>query len=224
METTVNTVKKENDLRYVRTNQMLCEAFTQLLTKKRFEKITINDLCDAAMVRRATFYTHFVDKYDFFSYYVKQTRKQFADSWPGSKDEQTLYDFSLYMFRQLISFICAHMNLVRNVTNSSAFSILMDILSEEIRSSFLREMERLGYSEEFSLPATALPGQEFSFPAGSSSSSTLSEIAASYHAGGIIQILRYWLLVKKDMPQEELISYYSLIMLPYCDPSQQHEL
>ncbi len=221
---TIKKEKKENDLRYVRTNQMLCEAFTQLLTKKRFEKITINDLCDAAMVRRATFYTHFVDKYDFFSYYVKQTRKQFADSWPGGKDEQTLYDFSLYMFRQLISFICAHMNLVRNITNSSAFSILMDILSEEIRSSFLREMERLGYSEEFSLPATALPGQEFSFPAGSSSLSTLSEIAASYHSGGIIQILRYWLLVKKDMPQEELLHYYSLIMLPYCDPSQQHEL
>lgn len=213
-------MKKENDLRYVRTNQMLCEAFTQLLTKKKFEKITINDLCEAAMVRRATFYTHFVDKYEFFSYYVKKIREQFADSWPGSKEDQTLYDFSLYMFRQLISFICAHMNLVRNVTNSSAFSILMDILSEEIRSSFLREMQRIAPAETFALPAGILPGQGTSAPAISASSSTLVEIAASYHAGGIIQILRYWLLVKKDMTQEELIYYYSLITLPYCEASK----
>ena len=51
------------DLRYVRTNQMLCNAFTELLQKKEFEDITIDELCKKAFIRRATFYTHFLLQY-----------------------------------------------------------------------------------------------------------------------------------------------------------------
>ena len=39
------------------------------------------------------------------------------------------------MFRQLLNYLSAHMDMVHNICSSNAFSILMDILADEIRAS-----------------------------------------------------------------------------------------
>ena len=53
------------DLRIEKTRKALKRAFLELLEKESFENITVAELCDLAEVRRATFYTHFPDKYSF---------------------------------------------------------------------------------------------------------------------------------------------------------------
>ena len=96
-------MSKTQDLRFIRTNQMLCEAFKNLLENKKFEDITIQELCDQAYIRRATFYTHFMDKYDFFSFFIKQQRDIFSSSW--SKDiKKNKYDYFIFMIEKLIVF------------------------------------------------------------------------------------------------------------------------
>jgi len=44
-------------------------AVLKLLNRRNFEKITVNDICEEALVSRATFYAHFNDKYDLFKYW-----------------------------------------------------------------------------------------------------------------------------------------------------------
>ena len=51
------------DLRIYKTYKALHEAFTEILEHKSFEDLTVNELCDKAMIRRATFYKHFADKF-----------------------------------------------------------------------------------------------------------------------------------------------------------------
>ncbi|WP_411347169.1 TetR/AcrR family transcriptional regulator [Paenibacillus sp. WLX2291] len=51
------------DPRAVKTRRALLEAFMQISYSKDFEQIKIKDITDAAEVNRATFYTHFLDKY-----------------------------------------------------------------------------------------------------------------------------------------------------------------
>ncbi len=80
---------------FVRTNQMLCTAFIKLLSKKKFEDITVNELCEKALIRRATFYTHFLDKYDFFAYFVRQNRDNFISTWEIHDTDNTLMAFSI---------------------------------------------------------------------------------------------------------------------------------
>lgn len=53
-----------NDPRVKRTRKLIQEAFAELLMEKRFQAISIQDITDRATVNRATFYTHFIDKYD----------------------------------------------------------------------------------------------------------------------------------------------------------------
>ena len=61
-------MEKKLDLRIQKTYQALHNAFTILLEEKNFEEITVNELCDAAMIRRTTFYKHFADKYEYFQF------------------------------------------------------------------------------------------------------------------------------------------------------------
>jgi AcrR family transcriptional regulator len=50
---------KKEDLRVIKTKKRLKEAFEINLLHKNYEKITIKDLCDKAMVNRKTFYLHY---------------------------------------------------------------------------------------------------------------------------------------------------------------------
>jgi len=54
---------KKLDRRVAKTRTLLINTMLELLRSKSFAKITVNDICDAAMVSRSTFYTHFEDKY-----------------------------------------------------------------------------------------------------------------------------------------------------------------
>lgn len=53
----------QQDPRVLRTRQLIREAFRELLRKKEFDSITINDIAQRATINRATFYAHYEDKY-----------------------------------------------------------------------------------------------------------------------------------------------------------------
>jgi len=56
--------KSETDPRVKRTRQLIQDAFTSLMREKEFDDITVKDIAERATVNRATFYAHFVDKFD----------------------------------------------------------------------------------------------------------------------------------------------------------------
>jgi len=59
------TIKKnEADPRVIRTRRLLQDAFASLIQEKDFESITVRDIAERATVNRATFYAHFVDKFE----------------------------------------------------------------------------------------------------------------------------------------------------------------
>ncbi|PJO83213.1 TetR/AcrR family transcriptional regulator, partial [Enterococcus faecium] len=67
------------DLRVQKTHKALIEAFENLLHEKEFENISVTEICDAAMVRRPTFYNHFLDKYDFITFFIKHKINEIFD-------------------------------------------------------------------------------------------------------------------------------------------------
>ena len=58
--------KKKPDRRTQRTRHSLTHAMVELVTEKRFDDITVQNLIDNADIGRSTFYTHFRDKEDLF--------------------------------------------------------------------------------------------------------------------------------------------------------------
>jgi AcrR family transcriptional regulator len=60
------------DPRVKRTRKLILQAFNELLAEKGFESISVQDVTDKAEINRATFYDHFVDKYELLDYWISQ--------------------------------------------------------------------------------------------------------------------------------------------------------
>ena len=61
-ESNGNMKNLKEDRRSKRTRQLLGDALVELMSKKRFEDITVQDILDRADVGRSTFYAHYTDK------------------------------------------------------------------------------------------------------------------------------------------------------------------
>lgn len=62
--------KGNEDLRVRRTRKFLQTALMELTIQKGFDAVTVTDICERAMVNRATFYRHYMDKYDLLDRYM----------------------------------------------------------------------------------------------------------------------------------------------------------
>jgi AcrR family transcriptional regulator len=60
------------DLRVRRTRKLLKQALIELTIEKGFAAVTVQDIADRAMVNRATFYRHYLDKYDLLDQYMSE--------------------------------------------------------------------------------------------------------------------------------------------------------
>lgn len=60
------------DRRIVRTQEAIKKAFIELMSEKKFDSITIQDIADTANINRATVYLHYLDKYDLLDKIIEE--------------------------------------------------------------------------------------------------------------------------------------------------------
>jgi AcrR family transcriptional regulator len=177
-------VEKKMDLRIQKTYMALTGAFLELLEEKRFEDITVNELCDRAMVRRATFYKHFGDKYEFFTFFVRDTQAEFDREIKAGESAGIPIDFYVNIVRHAMQFIKQKDKLIQSVLNSGYFHVLLRILSEQVEFDILHKLKE-DTGRGFKL--TAEP-----------------EVMAHFFTGAILETLQWWLTHKKPIPQESI--------------------
>ena len=183
-------MEKKTDLRIIKTQMALSNALLEILNEKRFDELTVNELCERAMVRRATFYKHFADKYEFFGFFVHQIQEEFVESC-RQEQKNSGSDYQVYLTKQTILFFKNHEKLVNSVVKSSAFPTLLDILAQEIyQNILLNEKEKAASGIK---PSVA------------------PEILATFYSGGIIQIFRFWIEHSKTISEEDLMKQFEML-------------
>lgn len=60
------------DLRVRRTRKLLQQALIEGASEKGFAALTVRDITERAMVNRATFYHHYLDKYDLLEQHMRE--------------------------------------------------------------------------------------------------------------------------------------------------------
>ncbi|MEH7589166.1 TetR/AcrR family transcriptional regulator [Priestia megaterium] len=90
--------EKKEDLRVKRTRKLLSQALLSLIEHHSFHSISVKEICEEAMVHRATFYTHFNDKYDLLAYSLKEIAEEFRFT------ESNLKEVHLKLFNVAIKY------------------------------------------------------------------------------------------------------------------------
>lgn len=179
-------MEKKLDLRVEKTYLALHNAFTALLEEKRFEDITLNELCDRAMIRRTTFYKHFGDKYEYLTFYMTQVSASLRDQLPPDIQMDTGNAYFLYMCRGLLRFIDCHSKMVKNAMSSSMYPVLISGLAEQIRSDMLQALQ--------TMPSCRHLGD------------SQKEDIAAFYSGGMVNLLRLYLGRGGEIDEEAFVA------------------
>lgn len=162
------------------------------MSEKHFEDITINELCERAMIRRTTFYKHFADKYEFFRFFIWRLQTDFDTINPASADYNDSKSFYISIIRHLIVFFREHEQVVQNALSSNLMPTLLDILSEQITSD-IAEKVKASIKKGINVPASP-------------------DITACFFSGAIMHTIRWWLMQKKQISEETLIEEVEKIL------------
>lgn len=69
----------QTDLRVIKTLRQIDNALLTLLSDMPFEKITVDLLCQIALVNRSTFYKYYKSKFDLMDQYLSRTLTEFRE-------------------------------------------------------------------------------------------------------------------------------------------------
>lgn len=120
------------DLRTKKIYDALIKAFKELLEEKNFEQITVNELCEKAQTRRATFYKHFSDKYDFFDFMLHQTREEIMREVSKKIDTEDINKYYYLLVDIGLDFVQKNKKLLLSICNNSnmGFEMIQTITGE----------------------------------------------------------------------------------------------
>lgn len=160
------------DLRTSKTLRSLKNAFLTLLEEERFEDITVQELCQKAEIRRATFYNHFEDKYDYLAFFIREMREEFIQEMDESTSPITQENGVYYdrIFHRLLAFLEEHPKIAQNMKNSQMLSTITEIFAEEVQNNAWLYLNFKQPHEE-----------------------KANEMKAIFYAGGIMQLLLSWI-------------------------------
>ena len=97
--------------------------------------MTVNLLCERAMIRRTTFYKHFADKYEYLAFYIRELRDGFESQLTPDIASGRYENYFYNMSRELYNFITENRRLVLNLADSSInmlFDILFDLICQDL--------------------------------------------------------------------------------------------
>lgn len=69
---------KRNDLRVVKTLRQIDRALLVNISQNPFQKVTVDMICEQAMINRSTFYKYYRDKYDLLDKFLSATLESFS--------------------------------------------------------------------------------------------------------------------------------------------------
>jgi AcrR family transcriptional regulator len=193
------------DRRVRRTRKALQEALLALMSEKRYEAVTVNDIIERADVGRSTFYTHYTDKDDLLQDGMADLRSMLEQP-TGTRptSPRRALNFSLPMFR--------HVHAQRRLARA--------VFGQPRRTPLLQQIEVLLADVVRTELATLQP------PTGTSP--VPHEALVRYVVGACLSLLEWWLTTGTAISPEDIDRILQTLVTPgiqaatTTDHHQQH--
>lgn len=180
---------QKEDLRVKRTRKLLSESLIDLLSKKDFSKINVNDICENAMIHRATFYNHFYDKEDLLNYTLDEIQEDLFEK----SIENTVFNNSKEMYISLMSTIFDFLienkvKIISIIRNNS--EKLTTTLVNTIKKSINYLISKNKFKEQYTLPI---------------------EVIVNFYTGGFSMLGLDWIEHTDKYSKEDLLNFCNIL-------------
>jgi AcrR family transcriptional regulator len=179
------------DRRKMRTRALLRDALLRLIVERGYDMLTVQDITEAADIRRATFYMHYDDKDDLL---VKVLREIF-DALVQQIEAQTVRDYlggklQVESFRMMFTHVAEHAVLYRVILTGQGGASIAGAIRDYLAGHVLQALQSSGRQ-------TAIP----------------VEVLARYIAGAELSLISWWLEAGMPYPAEQMAAMAQSLIL-----------
>lgn len=172
--TSRNENTRSQDLRVQRTHRLLKESFISLLKEKDYDDITVQEICEQAMVRRTTFYQHFEDKARFLDWFVQQRQQDFTRQFALDAPADNLREYYITVIRSALKYLLENPEMKKLLLGAGERSqYMLDCYLRACTEDVVQRMERVPGFKDRLAP----------FPL---------DLLAEYYIGSVVAVIRWW--------------------------------
>lgn len=168
----------------MRTRSTLHEAFHALILKKKYEAITVDEICEKANISRSTFYDHYKSKDDLKRRGLEELRRQLLEQHrghtSGGHPKGELLRFTLTMFEHARD----HLDHYRALVGSRGGAIALETIRRTLSDLVHEELTQIANKET----TDAIP----------------RELVAEYIVGAYMAVLIWWLDGGTRLPPRQI--------------------
>jgi len=179
----------KQDRRSQRTRQLVGSAMMQLLSEKRYEAITVQDILDRAGIGRSTFYSHYFDKDDVHASVMEEMIERMNHQLSERDAGQGIVP-SLELFQHIRKDRLHFEAVVGGTTGERLWGTIQTMLGRNIEQALAPAWD--GTSPP-SIPLT---------------------LVSAYLAGAFLNLLRWWLKAGMPYEPEEMDRVFRQLALP----------
>jgi AcrR family transcriptional regulator len=166
----------ESSAKSQQTKKILAEHLISMLENQNFKKITVNDICQHAMISRSAFYLHFEDKYSLLSYCMEMELLR----WEEVMQCSDFHSYLVFVLNDILKKRNFYDNTLVRVQDSELYAVFYSLFSR----FFTAILEKLLDQEQ------ALP-----YPV---------SIISAFYVGGITCSIIQWIKKDFDISVEEM--------------------
>lgn len=164
-----------------------------LMSEKPFEKITVVDICERAMVHRATFYAHFADKYELLKFVLQTFEAAFDNEDVTSHDIAGYRAYYLSVASDIIDEIARRKDLMATIIRKNQEESFLAGIRYRLTEKILEKLTKCNDN-----------GMVLPVPA---------EVLARFYAGACMSILEWWIVDGQEISKEQLVAYLNRLIL-----------
>lgn len=189
----LNMTNKE-DLRIIRTRKLLSNTLLDMMEEESIEKISVIDLCNRAMVNRATFYAHFEDKYHLLTFALEELKDELYEKFNKETKLTTPIETISSLMTMAIEFFFDKHNHIANIIRNNRNGKVVSTIQDSIAHSIKYQLSKYKDTYEIKLPL---------------------QVLSSFVAGGMVSTALWCIDNPGKYSQEEFLSYVSCPIVPH---------
>ncbi len=148
--------KEKEDLRIIRTRKLLSNTLLDLMQEESIEKISVIDLCNTAMINRATFYAHFEDKYHLLNFALEELKDTLYESFTRDNKFSDPNETLRALLTMGADFVFDNKNHITKLLKFNRGDKVLETIRDSIANSVKYQLGKYKATYDFAIPATVI--------------------------------------------------------------------